>query len=486
MEEYPTMIQDYEVQREYWGEGRGEGRCEEHGSSWVNTRENGYNGDNWLVDPWAGLQPFQLQAPKLTKKQKRRQKRSGDKSIAKDPFKVPEYTVGEELYLEVVPNHACPRVKTPDLRYLKFKAVKLLGTPWRSGCVMEVKCLETPDTDYIGRIFVLKLLDHRFLPMFNWFSEPTIRSMKRFINMVCCGAVDEFLAEAGHRVNLGGWKHDNYHSVKGLFSEWQQQALVHKSCQTVVEDEISAYERLRELQGKCIPKLMYRVRTCPWLNMEEPFSKYFQYEGFVMEKVDGVCLESVGRLPAFLQREIYQQAVNAINTLEYYGFEHKSLASRNLMVRHERQVSGVPYITLIDLHKHLTWSAEDGYFKYREVWNGSMETRMQYVSGFFDPWWDVDCRDDCKGDEWDEHIATGRFAEKNLFLDVNYQDPSDMALAGARRVVSPRALVNARLRWRVIMDDLWFVRSDKDRLQEIDERARLSRVAYKIMQVSPC
>lgn len=104
---------------------------------------------------------------------------------------------------------------------------------------------------------------------------------------------------------------------------------------------------------------------------------YFQYDGFVMEKVDGICLDDMGPMPKYFKREVYLEAINAVNSLEYYGFEHKSLAPRNLVVRHERQLNGTPCVMLIDLPKHLTWSSEDGYFKYKDVWAGTMETMMK-------------------------------------------------------------------------------------------------------------
>lgn len=93
---------------------------------------------------------------------------------------------------------------------------------------MEVKCQEAPDPDHVGRTFVLKLIDGCFLGDMRCrraFQKPTISSMKRFINMVYCGAVDEYLTNVDEK---------NYTAMRSrdipngaLFSEWQQVALMH-------------------------------------------------------------------------------------------------------------------------------------------------------------------------------------------------------------------------------------------------------------------
>lgn len=487
MDDFPATLEDYEVQGEYWGEGQGEGRAEKKSLSWADARvladwpDGGRDGQ----DDWDDSEPYippedrrPAIATPLTEAQRVQARLQDDNNAVKDPCEVPTYRVGEELYLETVAEDGAPVQAWQKICYLKLKILKLLGTPWRSGCAMEVEFLEAPDPDQIGSSYVLKLIDYRFLETFGFLSRPTVHSMKRYINMVCCGEVDGFLTMVEDKLLRNhGWAYDQ---DRKTFSKWQLQALVHKSCQLVAQDEIGAYDRLKELQGRCIPKLMYKVRTCPWLQIELPFSRYFQYEGFVMEKVDGVCLESMSGLSRYLHREIYQEAINAVNSLEYYGFEHRSLAARNLMVRHERQLNGAPSVMLIDLHKHLTWSTEDGYYKYNEVWYHNPEQNLKDCSDYWDGGWmgypDRDV-------EWDDAIATGRFAEKSQLVGPNQRDSMRTAY-GVRVVANDRALIDAQMRWRVIMDDLWTVDAGKSKLEGIDERARRSRIAYKIMKVS--
>ena len=506
MDDYSTVIQDFEVSCEYWGEGRGEGRDEKRGpywvdADWVAARRDEERGPYWLEAAWAvapndehdgwytstNLPPEDqrpYKPPQLTESQKRRGRRHDSSAL----FEVPEYKVNEELYLEVVADDETLQDGLRSMCYLKLKIVNLLGTPWRSGCVMEVKCQEAPDPDHVGRTFVLKLIDSRFLGDIRcWrrLQNPTISTMKRFINMVCCGAVDEFLTDVDEKNYTAMSSRD---IPKGaLFSEWQQVALIHKHCQTVAEGEINAYNRLQELQGRCIPHLMYRVRTCPWHRLQAPFDRYFQYDGFVMEKVDGICLDDVRGMPQYFEREVCREAINAVNSLEYYGFEHKSLAARNLMVRHERQLNGTPCVMLIDLHKHLTWSSEDGYFKYKNVWAGSMERMMKGLLGYCNAFWFEEEDGAARNEEWEESIATGRFGEKAQLLNIKpgfKPGFEDGPPADARSIADARALIEARIRWRVIMDDLWTVDPGKDNLKGIDERASRSRIAHKIMRVS--
>ena len=457
MEDHFLALQEHEIQDEYWGE---EWKAAEY------------------LTKKSPVQPKQ-QKSKLGRKRKRRDifhfwdRRSGS------PFGTSAYKVDEELYVEIV-TQSSEQLPESSKCYLKVKVLKLLGMPWRSGCVMRVKCLESPEPEHVGMTFVLKIIDYCFLETFRVYGDPTIHAMKRYINMVCCGEVDKFLATVDEKFYTDDWRGDGG-ADRSLFSEWQQAALVHKSCQVVAEQEISSYDRLLELQGTCIPKLLYRVRTCPWHRIEAPSEHYFQLEGFVMEELDGISLGEVGKkMPHYFYREIYREAINTVNLLEYYGFEHKSLAPRNLMLRNERQLNGLPSVMLIDFHKHLMWSKDDGYFKYRQVWDGSMENRMKDVSGHYS-WWAPDGAQ--REEEWQDILATGRFAEKDLIVHdrLRYSGPREKHV---RKVGKSRALVDARLTWRVVMDDLWAVDEGKDKFEGLDERAARSRIAHKIMKVS--
>jgi hypothetical protein len=57
-----------------------------------------------------------------------------------------------------------------------------------------------------------------------------------------------------------------------------------------------------------------------------------------MENVAGVDLTDVGELPMHRFNEIYEDAVQVLNSLEYFGVEHKSISARNIMINYQRQL----------------------------------------------------------------------------------------------------------------------------------------------------
>jgi hypothetical protein len=247
---------------------------------------------------------------------------------------------------------------------------------------------------------------------------------------------------------------------------WQKEALMYRHCISVAQTELDAYSRLQELQGTCIPEIIWKVRTCPWMKLDHPFDQFLQYPGFVMEDVAGVCLAKIGQLPRHIFTEIYDEAVRVLNSLEYYGVEHRSLAARNIMLKHRRRQNGQPHVVLIDLHKHLMWSPDESYYKYRGLWDAPeklMKGRMWYDR---DLW--PQSEDALKQEqEWNELIATGRFAERELFT----------------KETRPYDLTRERIAYRVIMDDIWYVSDHRMLLQELGRKAKMSRIAYKILKV---
>ena len=225
-------------------------------------------------------------------------------------------------------------------------------------------------------------------------------------------------------------QNDEFSIYGNSYTDWEKEAVFHKFCETMVGDEISVYQHLEHLQGKFIPQLIQQVRTCPWSRLAgPPFERFFQAPRFLLECVDGVSLEEVGKMLRFFWQEVYEEAARTANALEYYGFDHKSLSPRNPMVKHERAANGRPRVVLIDLHMHGKWSEEDGYFKYD----------IRYVDNNDEC---LRCRSECSGD-WSngqedfhcfsalfvDQIYAGRLAERDLFgyptiLQREYEETS--------------------------------------------------------------
>jgi hypothetical protein len=343
---------------------------------------------------------------------------------------------------------------------------------------MRIRCTESPNSSQIGQEFVLKLIDARFLkPLRIWFldgdsADAEISTIQRFVDMVCCGQVDAFLKQVDASLyEYSHWDSTEYGAKIRDFQLWQKEALMYRHCISVAQTELDAYSRLQELQGTCIPKIIWKVRTCPWMKLDHPFDRFFQYPGFVMEDVAGVCLAEIGKLPRHMFTEICEETVRVLNSLEYYGIEHRSLAARNIMLKHRRRQNGRPHVVLIDLHKHLMWSPDDSYYKYRGLWDAPEKLmKGKLMKGL--KWYDRVLLSQTEvalehEQEWNELIATGRFAERELFTK------------GTR----PHDLTRERIAYRVIMDDIWHVSDRRVLLQELGRKAKMSRIAYKISKV---
>jgi hypothetical protein len=400
--------------------------------------------------------------------------------LTRDSGLFPNYTIGERLDLEI-DTHSTLADHTPKT-YLKVEVVKKLGEPWRSGCVMLCHCLESPRSSQVGQRYVLKIVDPRLLYIrrSKWLTSDT-NTFKRYVMMVVSGAADTFLKD--YSASMLG--HDSDFDLKtSQLSGWQAEAVWHKSCQVTVEEEISAYRHLQSLQGDVIPKFIHQVWTCPWYtHASGPCERYFQAPGFLIEYVDGITFGDIadgGHVPRFLWEELYAEAVRVVSVLEYYNFDHKSLAPRNIMVAHKRRPDGRPRVVLIDLHKHSIWAEEDGYFKHDIRWCSDMELSLYSKAQEIIVSTSCEQRTPNPNDNWfrtffTDQILTGRFAERRLF---RYPDPEYDS--ERRKYPSEQTLLNC-LRWRVIMDDLWFIQDVSLVPSLIEEKARISRIAAKIM-----
>ena len=400
--------------------------------------------------------------------------RAGLADIHSSTVTLDSYKVKDELDLEIVDsNKTSGQAKT----YLKVKVLKLLGTPWRSGCVMLCECLESPKAFQVGKHYVLKIVDHRLLQSqrshVHGLCEPTLHTYQRYADMALNGTADEFLNSSFPLASLSHDKEFELHAH--TYEPWQAEAGFHRICEVMVQEEMVAYHHLKHLQGTYIPDLIYEIRTCPWFAKlgETPFEHYFQSPGFLLECVDGVALNEISKVPRFFWEEIYQEAVRTANILAYYGFDHKSLAPRNLIVKHQRAPNGRVRVVFIDLHKHGLWSEEDGYFKYDIRWHNDME------EGLF---WRSECGDSNPNEEdisrvqwyrkmWHQRIFTGRFGEKSLF---NYPEKWEREEDG--REPDADTIRNC-IKYRIIMDDLWHI-EDKTLIDTmVHVKGQVSRIA---------
>jgi hypothetical protein len=130
----------------------------------------------------------------------------------------------------------------------------------------------------------------------------------------------------------------------------------------------------------------------------------------------GFCLAEIGKLPTHIFTEIYEEAVRVLNSLEYYRVERRDLGARNIILKHHRRQNGQPHVVLIDLHKHLMWSPDDSYYKYRGR-RAAPEQRMKGEAFDDREFYSQNEVTPKHEQERNDLIAIGRFAERDLFTE---------------------------------------------------------------------
>ena len=147
-------------------------------------------------------------------------------------------------------------------------------------------------------------------------------------------------------------------------------------------------------------------------------------------------------------------------------------------MKNEKGSDGKLQLVFIDLHKHSTYPATEGYLKYdwkfskHDLHDRSRDTGggiAQQYPELDDPD-NYDPEHDRKWCDMIAHLKTGRFAE----MDV-------IGFVWANERQQPEKLRND-VCWRVIMDDLWYLQDPATAVESPEEKGRISRVAYKIMK----
>ena len=105
------------------------------------------------------------------------------------------------------------------------------------------------------------------------------------------------------------------------------EATLWQDCIEHFECEAKAYDRLADLQGKLILRMLAHVRLpVPTTNpptVPQEAACYFDVRGILLERIDGYCLEdlTLGPLPSNLRKwhQIIQSAADAAHEIENRG-----------------------------------------------------------------------------------------------------------------------------------------------------------------------
>ncbi|SPQ21897.1 527855f9-69e8-4dba-b42c-aa71a915de4b [Thermothielavioides terrestris] len=117
------------------------------------------------------------------------------------------------------------------------------------------------------------------------------------------------------------------------------EATLWHDCIEYFECETKAYNRLADLQGKLVPRMLAHVSLSPTklaTSIAPEAAPYFDVRGILLERIDGYCLGDVelGPLPQDLRtlQQVIQSAADAAHEINKRGIIMNDCAPRNVVV----------------------------------------------------------------------------------------------------------------------------------------------------------
>ncbi|KAK4233167.1 hypothetical protein C8A03DRAFT_19702, partial [Achaetomium macrosporum] len=116
------------------------------------------------------------------------------------------------------------------------------------------------------------------------------------------------------------------------------EAALWHDCIEHFECETKAYNRLADLQGKLVPRMVAHVSLSPTklATIPREAASYFDVRGILLERIDGYCLGdlTLSPLPSNLRRwqQIIQSAADAAHEINKRGIIMKDCVPRNVVV----------------------------------------------------------------------------------------------------------------------------------------------------------
>ncbi|KAL6924175.1 hypothetical protein FSST1_001449 [Fusarium sambucinum] len=212
---------------------------------------------------------------------------------------------------------------------VKIKQQQLPYT-YSNGSIVEEVSDFLDKTD--GNQFFLKMCDRRGAVELRkeYRIDPWTDDIKNaYVNGVQSGAVEAVLKGL----------HDEPNFLDDNGSDWDEgedEAFLDDWQRKLYEAEVETYERLKEYQGKCIPRLLATVKldiSPPNMTINAQQRELHKQNGLVLEYLDGFTLEDVmDKTPASAWQDIADQAVKIGVMLGDYDICNQDVRPENFMV----------------------------------------------------------------------------------------------------------------------------------------------------------
>ncbi|KAL9105210.1 MAG: hypothetical protein Q9227_009572 [Pyrenula ochraceoflavens] len=216
------------------------------------------------------------------------------------------------------------------------------------------------------------------------------------------------------------------------------------SCE-ICSSERKAFEWLIALQGIAIPRHLADVSTLPFRPIEPTQAEYLQFQGLLMEHIDGLTLDKY--LKTHQSNDVLpvlQDCIRLLHLFSYYGFHHGDLAPPNIIV-----VKNPPpdtfLVRVIDLGSHQLLERKDDMDPHLFFALHNQEQEFfDNLAWFLQP----------GQHSYISELETGRFVDwGSTYTNVM---------------------------WECIMDIIWGDFDDPDPLLHISERISKSRFSYRL------
>ena len=210
-------------------------------------------------------------------------------------------------------------ISTPTSSKIRARVVKLFQ-PVTISPVMLV------EVEGVCKTMVLKLFDRRCSPGLrshvprDW-NEDVEDEYKSFVES---GEADGFQTDYGAHCRYG----------QPIWSAAQDEKLLYDECQELYASEVKAYESLRCIQGKNIPKLFATVTLQYDSSSNNEYQHYFEAPGILMEYIQGINLMDIcDHLDSSLWVNIVESAMSLVRRMGELNFINYDLHPSHVIVR---------------------------------------------------------------------------------------------------------------------------------------------------------
>lgn len=204
--------------------------------------------------------------------------------------------------------------------------------PFTLSCALLVQ-LDWPSLKLSGR-FVLKLFDRRFAAQLRREHDAGNRTpelendYRKFIQhndlQACLASFAKFEAD------------DDWSSKAQ--TDWdraQREVYLQYLCRKLYSTETAVYDRLHELQGRDIPRLVARIvlqhsSTC------SPVHEYLDCPGILLEYIEGFSLTDLETsAPKVAWQTICDEAIRIINEISNHNIRNEDVKTRSFVIKHD-------------------------------------------------------------------------------------------------------------------------------------------------------